>query len=292
MSKSFDRYNKKRVTTSYLSVVICISLVLFLVGFFSLLILKYDSFSNKIKEKTTVYLFLKDSLTSSNIDAFSLLLDDKKYILSKEYISKKQASEIYSKELGQDFVSFLGENPLKDGFKLKIKAEYVNNESLKEIEKEMLNNNHVLDVQYDTMLVDLLNSKLEQVSSWMLVAGLFFAVLAMLLINSSIRLSVYSKRFIIKTMQMVGATKSYIRKPFIKHHIKLGVFGAIVAFLLLLITIYYIDMNIIGEKYFITDFELLAKIFAITLGLGIVISWASTYFATIRFLNLQTEELH
>ncbi|WP_298782129.1 ABC transporter permease [uncultured Polaribacter sp.] len=291
MSSKFDSYQKRRLQSSYFSVVISIALVLFMVGVLGLVLLKSTKVANHVKEKVAISLFIKDEVTQKQIKTFreSLLTED--FTKKAIYISKTQAAKKYSKEIGEDFLNFLGENPLKNGIDIYLKADYVTLDKMQELETRFLKNAFIVDVSYDKPLIALLTKNIKRISFWLLVLSGFFSLIAIILINSSIRLSIYSKRFNIKTMQMVGATKGFIRKPFIFRSIKLGMLGAFLALIGLAVVIFYID------KYVPSLNILKDYISLIYLALGVVlaafiITMLSTFFATQRFLNLQTEELY
>src|SRR5690606_32895172 len=177
------------------------------------------------------------------IDQLQKSLALAEYTKSAEYISKEDAAEQYSEDIGENFVEFLGYNPLKNSIDVHLKADFVSPEQITEIAEGIAEKTYVDEVSYDKPLIELLNDNARKIGLWILVASAIFTVIAVLLINSSIRLSIYSKRFIIKTMQMVGATKKFIRRPFIWTNIKLGMVGALVALVSLDILLYYTDKN-------------------------------------------------
>jgi cell division transport system permease protein len=291
MSTSFDKYQKRRLRSSYFSVIVSISLVLFMVGVLGLILLKSTSVANHVKEKTAMTLFLKDNVTKKNIEDLRASLLKEKFTKQIVYISKEEAAKFHSKDLGEDFVQFLGTNPLKNGIDIYVKAEFVTPEKMAEIEKKFQKNAFVLEVSYDKPLVQFLTKNIQQISFWLLVISAFFALISILLINSALRLSVYSKRFNIKTMQMVGATKSFIRKPFILQGMKLGLIGSIISLIGLGTVIYYTN-KYIPALQLLNDYALLSYLFGGVLVVAFLITWLSTYFATQRFLNLQTDELY
>tara|TARA_R110001592_G_scaffold33617_4_gene116369 strand:- start:3262 stop:4140 length:879 start_codon:yes stop_codon:yes gene_type:complete len=291
MSTSFDKYQKRRLRSSYFSVIVSISLVLFMVGVLGLILLKSTSVANHVKEKTAMTLFLKDNVTYKNITDLRASLSKEEFTKKTIYVSKKQAAKNHSKELGEDFIKFLGTNPLKNGIDLYLKADYVTPEKMVEIERKFLKNTFVLEVSYDKPLIQFLTKNIQKMSFWLLIVSAFFALISILLINSALRLSVYSKRFNIKTMQMVGATKSFIRKPFILQGMKLGMIGSIISLIGLGIVIYYTN-KYIPALQLLNDYALLSYLFGGVLVVAFLITWLSTYFATQRFLNLQTDELY
>ena len=291
MSSKFDSYQKRRLTSSYISVVISIALVLFMVGILGLILLKSTKAANYIKEKVAITLFIKDNVTQKQIKTFRESLLTEEFTKKAIYTSKAQAAKKYSEEIGEDFLTFLGENPLKNGIDIYLKADFVTPEKIEELEKRFSKNAFVADVSYDKPLINLLTKNINRISFWLLVLSGFFSLIAMILINSSIRLSIYSKRFNIKTMQMVGATKSFIRRPFIWRSIKLGMIGAFIALIGLGIVVYYLD-KYIPSLDFLEDYITLGYIAIGVILSAFIITWISTFFATQRFLNLKTDELY
>jgi cell division transport system permease protein len=291
MSKNFDSYQRRRLQSSYISVVISIGLVLFLVGILGLVLLKSTLVANRVKERVAMTLFLKDDVTQKQIKTFRASLLNETFTKKAIYTSKTQAAKSYSKEIGEDFLKFLGKNPLKNGIDIYLKADYVTPEKMQELEKKFKKNTFVADISYDKPLIKLLTKNIQKISFWLLVLSGIFGLFAIILINSSIRLSIYSKRFNIKTMQMVGATKSFIRRPFIWRSIKLGMLGALLAIIGLAIVLYYIDMYAPSLKL-LNDYLTLSYLIGGVLVSAFIITWLSTFFATQRFLNLQTDELY
>jgi cell division transport system permease protein len=291
MSSKFDSYQKRRLQSSYFSVVISIALVLFMVGVLGLVLLKSTLVANRVKEKVAITLFLKDDVTTENRNDLKASLQKEEFTKKIIYTSKEKAAKIYSKEIGEDFLKFLGKNPLKNGIDIYLKADFVTPEKVQEIEERFLKNAFVANVSYDKTLINLLVKNIKRISFWLLVFSLFFGLVSMILINSSIRLSIYSKRFNIKTMQMVGATKGFIRKPFIWRGIKLGMIGATIALIGLAFVIYYIN-KYAPSLELIEDYITLGYLVGGVLVSAFLITWISTFFATQRFLNLQTEELY
>ncbi|MGB1391600.1 MAG: cell division protein FtsX [Flavobacteriaceae bacterium] len=291
MLSNFESYQKRRLRSSYFSVVISIALVLFMVGFLGLVLLKSTQVANYFKEEVVITLFLKNDTSNPQIESLRNSLINEEFTRKIIYISKEEAAKFYSEDLGEDFVNYLGTNPLKNSIDIYLNPGFVTPEKMGEIANEFKNNAYIFEVSYDKPLVTFLTKNIQKVSFWLFVISSFFGLIALILINSSIRLSVYSKRFNIKTMQMVGATKSFIRKPFIWNGIQLGFIGAIIALIGLGIVIYYIDQKI-PTLQLTTDYITLAYLGGGILIIAFIISWLSTYFATQRFLNLQTEKLY
>jgi cell division transport system permease protein len=291
MSKSYEKYQKKRLRSSYASVIVSIALVLFLVGLLGLIVLKTQDLAQHFREQVTLNVFLKEVKDINQISDFKKLIKEKEFTKKVEFVSKEDAAKLMQEEIGQDFLEFLGTNPLKDVLNIHLKSEFVTAEKMKEIEKSLLKNQLVYEISYDKPLIELLNKNIKQISLWILLFSGLLSLIAVVLINSSIRLSVYSKRFTIKTMQMVGATKSFIRRPFIWTSIKLGMFGALLAIIALIGMAYYIETQI-PEISLLNNIYLLIIVFSSVFLLGIIITWLSTFFATRRFLNLRTHELY
>jgi cell division transport system permease protein len=271
-----------------------IAFVLFLIGLLGLLVLNTKNVSDYFKEQASITIFLNDDIEEARLTAFQNSLKEKEYTKSVSYVSKEEAAEIVIKENGEDFMEFVGYNPLKNSLELFLNADFVTPEKMEEIKNNLSKNSYVFEISYNKSLIALLTENVKRISLWVLFFSALFALIAMLLINNSIRLSVYAKRFTIKTMQMVGATKKFIRKPFILSSIKLGFFGAIVALIGLAITIYYLN-NYFPELGLLdndNDKILIAALFGCVFLIGIIITWLSAFFATQRFLNLRTDELY
>jgi len=291
MSTSFEKYQKRRLRSSYISVIISISLVLFLLGFLGLLVINTKKVSNYFKEKAAITLFLNNDVKLEGIKKLQRSIDKEVFTRSTQYISKEDAAGIYKEENGEDFMDFLGYNPLQNSIDIFVKADYVTPEKMVEIETKYAANQFVSDVSYDKPLIGLLTKNVKRISFFILLFSGLASLIVVVLINSSIRLSVYAKRFTIKTMQMVGATKHYIRKPFVWRSIKLGIFGAIVALIELSILVYYLNYNFPEFGFMNNPIELVV-LFSSVFIMGITITWFSTFFATQRFLNLRTDELY
>ena len=291
MSKSFENYQKRKLISSYFSVVLSIALVLFLLGILGLLVLNTKKMGDHFKEQITISVFLKDSAKEVEIDQMQKSLSMAEYTKKAIYVSKEEAAKQHTEELGENFQDFLGYNPLKNSIDVQLNADFVSPEQIATIAEEISGKGYVDEVSYDKPLVGLLTENIKKIGLWILIASSIFTFIAVLLINSSIRLSIYSKRFIIKTMQMVGATKTFIRRPFIINNIKLGILGAIIALLALAGVLLYINEHF-KELGIFEDSTILIILLVSVFVLGVLISFISTYFATQRFLNLRTDELY
>lgn len=291
MSKSFEKYQKRRLISSYFSVVISITLVLFLLGVLGLLVINANKVEKHFKEQIALSIDLKENVKEVEISQLQKRLQLSEFVKSTTFVSKEEAAEIAKEENGEDFMDFIGYNPFQNSVDVFLNSEYVTLNSLEEIKTDLLEKSYVDEVRYDEDLVSLMNKNVKRISFWLIVISAVFTIIAMLLINSSIRLSVYSKRFIIKTMQMVGATKRFIRKPFIWRSIRLGLIGSMVAVIGLIGVAYYLNKNL-PELSLLDDQITFASLCLGVLVLGVIITWVSTFFATQRFLNLKTDELY
>ena len=291
MSSSYDKFQKRRLISSYFSVVLSVFLVLFLVGILGLFVLNSKKLSDDFKEQIAMTVFFKEEAHDTILKNFAAELKTAKYVKSSVFVSKEDAAKVHTEIIGEDFMTFLGANPLQNSFDIHLKADYIDSNNIRKIESKLRENPMISDIVYDKQLVNLVNDNIKKVSMWILIISGFLTLVAVLLINSSMRLSIHSNRFIIKTMQMVGATKVFIRKPFIWKSIKLGLIGSALAVVSLIITLLYLDssypnLGILDEKFLIT--LVLLGVVAV----GVIITWVSTYFATQRFLNLRTDDLY
>ncbi len=291
MSTSFEKYQKRRLLASYLSVILSITMVLLMLSFLGLTVLKYRKLSSYFKEKVAVTLYLKNKMNKEDSKELKKFLEEKEYINTLSFISKKQAAIAFSKDIGEDFLTFLGENPLKSYYEVGLKADFVSPAQLVYITKELEKNKFIEEAAYDAPLVDLLTKNIKTIGFWLIVGASVLAFIAILLLNSSIRLSIYSKRFTIKTMQMVGATKSFIRKPFIWASVRLGFVGAFIASLLLLVFCYKVN-NKLPALELLEDKQVLGIVIGGIFFISFVITVFSSFLATQRFLRLKTNQLY
>lgn len=291
MSTSFEKHQKRRLISSYFSVVTSIALVLFLLGMLGLLVLNAKSISDNFKEQVVLTIYLEDTSKGVEIKQLEKSLTFSEYVKQTEFVSKESAADFMKLEYGEDFLDDIGYNPLKNSIQVNLKADYVTARRLDSISESILKKNFVEDIKYDKDLVSLMNSNVKKISFWILIISVIFTAIAVLLINSSIRLAVYSKRFSIKTMQMVGATKKFIRRPFICRSVRLGIIGSLIAVSAMGIALYY--LNIAFPEFQMTKNKVsTGTLFASIFLIGILITWWSTFFATQRFLNLKTDQLY
>lgn len=290
MASSFEKFQKRRLISSYFSVVLSIFIVLTLLGTLGLFVINTDKISGYVKENIPMTVYFKREATDSIKQAFGSELKNSAYIKDYVYVSKEDAAKNNPDIMG-DYENLLDSNPLLDSYDIHLTGDYVQADSIRAIELEFRSNPAVGDVSYDIMLIDLANDNIEKITFWILVISGILAFIAMLLINSSLRLSIYAHRFTIKTMQMVGATKAFIRKPFVWRGIKLGLIGSALAIAMLVWLVYYLD-GVFPELNMWEDWIPTAIVLAGVLLFGIIITTISTFFATQRFLNLRTDDLY
>ena len=281
----------KRLLSSYFSVVLSISIVLFMMGAFFLIAFNASKISDDFKEKIPITIYLKNDAKKIEIEQLIKKLNLKDYTNSINYISKEKGAEILINEIGEDFIEFYGTNPLLNSIDVFLKSEFVTTLVFDEISNELNNTDFIDEIIYDAPLVSLINDNINKIKYWILGIAMFFLIISILVINSSIRLSIYSNRINIKTMQMVGATRRFIRKPFISTHVKLGLIGSLIAITLLSSSLYYIQNNF---EYFNFESEipLIILMFAAISVFSIIITYLCTFFATQRFLKIKIEQLY
>ena len=291
MSTAEDKFTKKRLRSSYFTVTISISLVLFMLGLLGIGILQAKKLSTYVKENIGFSVILKNDVKDVDVIKFQKSLDAARYVKSTEFIDKDRAAKELTEDLGEDFVDFLGYNPLLSSIEVRLNADYANPDSLNWIEAEMTKNPRVKEVFYQRDLVVLVNENIRRISIVILIFSILLLIIATALINNSIRLSLYSKRFVIKTMQLVGATPGFIRKPFILRGIANGMYGALIAIALLMGVLYYARQKM-PELFEFQDVQMMATLFGMVLLLAIIITWISTSLAVRRFLRMKTDKLY
>lgn len=283
-----ERFNKRRLISTYFSVVVSISLVLFLTGILGILLVNSKKVADHFKEQIVMTIYVKDSAKEIELKQLQKTLRLNTATKNVIFVSKEEASKRHANEIGEDFMEFLGYNPLLNSMDVYFKASFLNPAMVSKLSKDIALYSYVNEVVYDRPLLELLDENIKKITFWMLLASGLFIFVAVLLINSSIRLSIYSKRLIIKTMQLVGATKSFIRRPFIKTHLLMSTLAAIVAMSGMALVIYEMQKRFPELQIFDNPLEpALVFIGVFLLGLGITI--ISTFFATQRYLNLKSD---
>lgn len=282
---------KRKLRSSYLTSIISISLVLFLLGLVGLLILNAKRLSDYVKENIGFTIILNDNIKEVDIIRLQKNLDARKYVKSTDFITKEEAAAELMEELGENFIDFLGYNPLGNSIEVRFYAAYANPDSIALIENEILDHEGIKEVFYQKSLVHLVNENVKKIGLTIFIFSILLFLIAVALINNTIRLSVYSRRFLINTMKLVGATQSFIRRPFLKKSAVHGIYAALIAIILLLGVIYLARQELMDIVSF-RDLDILGILFLNVLVLGIVINWISTFFAVHKYLKLDSDQLY
>ncbi len=291
MSKSENKHSKRRLRFSYLTTIMSISLVLFMLGMLGLIILNAQQISNHVKENIGFSIILNKGVKQQEVKHIKDLLDSEPFVKQTEFIDPDKAAEEFQEALGEEFVKFIGENPLLPSIDVKLNAAYANPDSLANIEAALLENTKIKEVFYQADLVDAVNTNMKKISLYLLGFSGLLLIIAMALINNTIRLSIYSKRFLIKTMQLVGARHSFIRRPFVMQGIGNGIVAAFIAIGLIVTFLYYLQQQL-PELIDFKNIELYGALFLIVIILGIIISWISTNLAVRKYLRIESGDLY
>jgi len=291
MTKKEQSNSAKRLRSSFLTSIISISLVLFLIGMVGLLVLNGRRISRQVRENIGFNIILKSNIKEADIFQLQKILDAKTYVLSSDFVTRDEAAIETEQLLGEDFVSFLGYNPLPPSIRLHLKAEWANPDSVFHIEKELMQYEQIDEVYYKKSLLYALNENIRQISLIILSFSLLLLIISITLINNTIRLSIYSKRFTINTMQLVGATRGFIRRPFLFRSAANGFAGSLIALLLLGSLVYFSEEQLDG-MIMLHDPILLAILAGGVIVSGILINLVSTFFAVNKYLKIKTDKLY
>jgi cell division transport system permease protein len=286
-----DHTIRRRLTTSYVTSVVSITLVLFLLGIAGILILHTQKLSKYVKENVGISVYLNEDAREVDIFSLQKSLDAMKFVKETRYITPQKAAEDFQKELGEEFVEFLGYNPLPSSIDVKLYADYANPDSFARVSKIFLTYPLVADVAYQKDLIFDINNNIRIISAAIFAFCILLFIIAITLINNTIRLTVYSKRFIIRTMQLVGAFPSLIRRPFIMRGITQGFIAAVLAIILLIITLYIMEKQL-DDLFSFQDYQILGIVFGLILLIGLLIAWISTLFSVNKYLKMKTDNLY
>jgi cell division transport system permease protein len=286
-----DRLTKKRLRTSGITVIISLSLVLFMLGALGLLVINASKLSKHFKENVGFQIYLKDTATSAQTDALIQELNTAKFTKSVNFIDKEQAAEKLKSDLGEDFVSFLGSNPLLNSLEIKLEENYANTDTLVIIEKKLLQKPFVKEVVYQKEMINNLNKNTKAVAFFILIFSGALLVVAIALINNTIRLSIYSQRFLIRTMYLVGATRSFISRPFIFKGFRQGIIAGLIAGIMLA-GFLVLSTRFIPDLLQLQDENVLLILFVGIVLIGVIISAFSALLAVLRYLRLKTSDLY
>jgi cell division transport system permease protein len=285
--------NKRRMAGSYFMSLMSIALVLFLLGVFALLMMHAQKLSNHLKENIGFEVVMNSNVKEDNILKLQKELDAMPAVKSTTYITKDEAIRRLSEDLGEDFLQWLGneDNPLLPSIDVRFKADYANSDSLNLIQAQLLKNKDIKEIYYHKSLVNLINQNMNRIGLGLMIASLVLLIIAITLIRNTIRLSIYSKRFLVRSMQLVGATPAYIRRPFIRSGIAQGFFGALIADAFLALLLYGLYQRL-PELTLIQDYTIIICIFGGIIVLGILLGGLSTRSALRKYLNADIDKLY
>lgn len=281
---------REKILSSYFSSVLSISMILFLLGILGLVVINAKNLSDYIKENIGFSLFLDENATNADVSFLQKKLNASDFVKGTKYVDKETAAKELQEDLGEDFMTFLGYNPLLESIDVQLKAKYADPDSMLVLQKKLINLPHVKEISYQKNVVSMLNENIQKISVVLIFFSCLLLIIFIALINNTIRLQIYSQRFIINTMLLVGATKKFIRKPFVKKALWHGFIGALIANFCLtcIIKIYQKDLNGFMN---VSDSSVLIGMMFLVFILGMLISWLSTVFAVNKFLKLSFDEL-
>ncbi|HRG00008.1 MAG TPA: permease-like cell division protein FtsX [Bacteroidia bacterium] len=286
-----NRTATQKLKTSSVTVVISLALVLFMLGLLGLVVINAKKLSNHIKENVGFQVVLKDTTTQAELDILKQEISSSAFTKQVDYISKDEAAKKLQKDLGEDFITFLGYNPLLSSLDVKLNSDYANVDSLAGFEKQIMQKHFVKEVIYHKDMIKQVNENAKLISLYILIFSGLLLIVAIALINNTIRLSIYAKRFLIRTMYLVGATQSFIRMPFILKGVRQGVIAGILAGFLLA-GFLVLSTNYIPDLLQLQDPNLLAVLFIGIVILGVLISGLSAALSVSRYLRLKTDDLY
>lgn len=291
MSKKENRTYSRRIRSSAITSIISISLVLLLLGLVGLLLVNGRNIRKQVMESIGFNVILKENIKEADIYQLQKILDAREYILSTEYITKEEAALETEQMLGEDFIRFLGYNPLPPSIRVRLHQPWTNPDSVMMIEQDLLQYNSIEEVYYKKSLLYAINENIRQISLIILGFSILLTLISVTLINNTIRLSIYSKRFIINTMQLVGATRGFIRKPFLYRGAASGFTASLISLALLFSLVYLLQEEFEGVIS-LKDYDILAILALGVIIIGMLINWISTFFAVNKYLNIKTDKLY
>lgn len=281
----------QKLKTSSFTVVISLALVLFMLGLLGLVVINAKKLSNHIKENIGFQIVLKDTTTRAELDILKQEVSSSAFTKKVDYISKEEAAKKLQKDLGEDFITFLGYNPLLSALDVKLNSDYANIDSLAGFEKQIMQKHFVKEVIYHKDMIKQVNDNAKVISIYILIFSGLLLVVAIALINNTIRLSIYAKRFIIRTMYLVGATQGFIRLPFIMKGIRQGIIAGLMAGFLLA-GFLVLSTRYIPDLLQLQDPNLLVVLFGSIVALGALISGLSAALSVRLYLRLKTDDLY
>ena len=291
MAKQNSKVADRKLRSSYFTTTISISLVLFLLGMIGLLLLNASRLSTYVKENLGLTVMLENDAKEAEVKKIEKSLSASAFVKSVTYLNKDMAAEKLQEELGEDFVSFIGYNPLLSSIDVKLYADYATEEGMEQVKKMVSDFPEVKEVHYQKDMVNLIHENVNKISLVLLCFSALMLLVAVTLINNTVRLMVYSKRFLIRTMQLVGATRGFIRRPFIGQSVAQGLIGGLVANVLLAGVIYLSAKELSGVISF-DNVAVVVVLFAIVFMIGILLTLISTLVSVNRYLNVRTADLY
>jgi len=283
--------SKTKLRSSYVTLVVSVSLVLFLLGVLGLILINAKELSDYFRESLSFSVMLDDDAKEADIRMLQKDLDAKPYVKATEYVSKDEAAAKMREDLGEDFINFLGDYPLPPSIDVYLYAGYTSPDSVTKIEKYVLEYPFVKEVYYQESLLFLINENVKKISLFLLVISSFLFLIALTIINNTIRLSIYSRRFIIRTMQLVGATRAFIRRPFLVQSAFQGLMAALIAMGLIIGLLYLVEKEFF-QMFSFESTKLLLLLGISIIFIGILINIISTFFSVNRYLSISEDKLY
>ncbi|HLQ99345.1 MAG TPA: permease-like cell division protein FtsX [Sphingobacterium sp.] len=283
--------SRKKTKSVYISTVISIALVLLMTGLLGLILVHAKNLSKYVRENLVVNVIVNDNVSEGDVLSLQKDIEKDPYVLQTEYTSKELAAKNLTEDLGEDFVEYLGHNPLLPSIDVYLKEQYANTDSIADFISKVSQNSKIKEVIYQESLIDVVNDNIKIISIVILAFTAILLIIAVALINNTIRLAIYSQRFLIKSMQLIGATRRFIRKPYILYGILHGLIGSLIAILLLLLTLQFAQKQV-PELVFLRNWYEFVIIFISVTALGIMISGLSTYFAVTKYLRAKSHSLY
>ena len=282
---------KGKLKSSSMSIVISMSLVLFVLGILGFLLINANRLSNHVKQNIGFSVMIKEGVKNVDIMQLQKWIDSKPYSLETDWVSKEDAAKELQEQLGEDFIAFLGYNPLLESIDIKLKSSYANPDSLLILQQQLIKNDLIHEVFYQKDLVEKINENVRKMSVFLLSFCILLFIISFTLINNTIRLTVYSKRFLIRTMKLVGATNKFIKGPFLSDSIYNGIYSSLLA-ICMLVAVFQLLQSDMPSFLNIQNFKSIGIIFACIFAVGILFTWLSTFFALRKYLRIKESEIY
>ena len=291
MTQVQEKHTRRKLRTSSASTVISISLVIFMLGIFGLVLINTQRLTNYVKENIGFTVMLNEDVKEIDVLQLQKTLDASEWVKSTQYVSREEAASILQQDLGEDFISFLGFNPLSSSIDINLNATHTTSDQISSIERELKEHALIKDIVFQKDLVEAINQNVQKISLLLFGFCALLFIIAIALINNTIRLSVYSKRFLIRTMKLVGATHGFIRKPFLYNGLTQGMFGALISILLLMIALFGVQKEM-PELLVLQDLPTVGVIMGTMFIIGILMSLLATNMAVGKYLRMNEDDLY